>query len=197
MREALLEAALVRFVAAGVVETSLDAIRREAGASVGSLYHAFPGGKSELTAALYVETLGQYQHGFLVELGRARDAQDGIGRIVRFHLRWHTRHPKHARFLHATREPELRAATDAPLRKRNAAFFGDVRAWLGPHVEAGALRDASTPLLHALWLGPAQELCRHWLAGAARAPDRRTADTLADAAWKALRTDPSPEGAMT
>lgn len=195
MRDALLTAALSRFAEDGIAATPLDAIRRDARASVGSLYHAFPGGKSELTATLYVETLAGYQEAFLARLRRAAAARDGIEGAVELHLRWHARNPDAARFLHAAREPELRAATDAPLRTRNRAFFGAIQAWLEPHVEAQLVRELPTPVLHALWLGPAQELCRHWLSGVLRAPDQTTRELLADAAWRALRLEPTQGGA--
>lgn len=187
-RQALLDAALARFARDGVASTSLDAIRRDAGVSVGSLYHAFPGGKVELTAALYVEVLTGYQEAFTARLRRARSAEAGIRGQVEFHLRWHARHPEAARFLHATREPALREATAPALRERNRAFFADIRRWFAPHLESGVVRDLPLPVLHALWLGPAQELCRHWIAGTTAAPDHRTRDLLADAAWQALST---------
>lgn len=194
MREALLAAALARFAADGIASTSLDAIRRDAGASVGSLYHAFPGGMADLVTTLYVETLADYQQSFSRELHRATDARDGVERIVGFHLRWHARHRDAARFLHSVREPELRAATDRELRDRNAEFFAEIRGWLSPHVRAGTLRDLPIALLHALWLGPSQEYCRQWLTGAVGRPSRTTSATLADAAWRALRTDKSEKG---
>jgi AcrR family transcriptional regulator len=194
VRDALLSAALNRFAADGVAATPLDAVRRDAGASVGSLYHAFPGGKADLTAALYVETLAGYQDAFLGELRRAADARSGIECTVQLHLRWHVRHRAAARFLHSAREPELRATMDTPLRERNADFFGAIRAWLSPHVDAGVVRELPTAVLHALWLGPAQELCRHWLAGAVRTPGPATRALLADAAWRALRAEPTKGG---
>jgi hypothetical protein len=109
-------------------------------------------------------------------------------------VRWHATEPQAARFLHAAREPELRDDIAAPLRERNAEFFGAIRSWMAPHVKAGTLRELPVPTLHALWLGPAQELCRHWLAGSAPRPDRATRTLLADAAWRALTPLPLDTG---
>ena len=43
-------------------------------------------------------------------------------------------------------------------------------------------------LLTALWIGPSQELARHWLAGRTRISLTEAAPVLADAAWKSLNS---------
>ena len=64
-RRDILQAALELFVRSGVGATTVDDIRERSGASVGSLYHHFPGGKEAIAAALYLDTLADYQDGFL------------------------------------------------------------------------------------------------------------------------------------
>jgi AcrR family transcriptional regulator len=180
-RAAILDAALAEFNAHGVAGASIDDIRRRSRASVGSIYHHF-GGKDGIAAAIYLQGLGDYQDGFVVTLQRAATTRDGITAGVRHHLEWIEANPDLARFLF------LGAATApvAELRRLNRRFFGAVTRWLRPAVDRGELLSLSPELLSALWVGPSQELARHWLAGRTREPVADAADVLAEAAWRSL-----------
>jgi hypothetical protein len=81
-------------------------------------------------------------------------------------------------------------ATARPLRDLNQRFFAAIRDWTGPRVQAGELRDLAPELLTALWIGPSQELARHWLAGRARIALTDAAEVLAHAAWTSLKEEP-------
>ncbi len=179
-RERLLRAALQRIGAEGVVAVSLDEIRREAGVSVGALYHHFAD-KTALLDALFLELTEDFQAGFLAELRSHSAADTGIEAGVRFYLGWVHRHRTGARLLLAHR-PEGPA-----LRDRNHAFFAEVMSWWQTHVHYGALRALPFDLIHALWLGPAHEYTRHWLTGRAKRTPPAVADTLSQAAWNALK----------
>jgi hypothetical protein len=76
---------------------------------------------------------------------------------------------------------------DPRLRELNRRFFAEVRSWWQTHVHYGALRDLPLDLIHALWLGPAQEYTRHWLSGQVKRVPRTIAGVLANAAWDALK----------
>ena len=184
-REALLDAALAAFSERGYGSTTMTDVRRAAGASTGSLYHHFPT-REHLAAAVWLDALGQFQDGFAKALRRSRDAEAGVRAGVRFHLRWVREHPDLARLLLSDQDPAVRRAAAAELEERNARFFAAVRDWHAGHVEQGALRDLPFELIYALWLGPAQELARLWLAGATPRPPDRAAKHLADGAWAAL-----------
>jgi AcrR family transcriptional regulator len=183
-RERLLAEALVRFEANGALAATLEDIRRGAGVSVGALYHHFPH-KAGLAAALYAELTHDFQRGFLAELDAHRGAEPGVKAGVRQYLRWVSANRSAARFLLAGRPRD-----DAELRAHNRAFFARATAWWQRHVDAGALRDLPFELIHALWLGPAQEYTRHWLAGRGGRVPAAVADTLAVAAWQTLEEAP-------
>ena len=183
-RDRLLSAALARFGQDGLVAVNLDDVRRDAGVSVGALYHHFED-KRALADALFVELSSEYQDGFLEVLRVHPGAREGIEAAVRYHLGWVTRHRSQARILLGER-PDT-----AELRDRNHAFFAAVLAWWRPHVHYRALRALPLDLIHALWLGPAQEYSRLWLAAHARRTPTHIADTLAGAAWNALKEDQS------
>jgi AcrR family transcriptional regulator len=183
-REAILTAALHRFVRHGYTATTVEDICRDSGASVGSVYHHF-GGKDRIAAALYVDSLAAYQAGFLATLRVHDDARAGVEALVRHHLGWVRDHPDVARFLLAVGETEVVAAAASVLRRRNRAFFVAVGEWFAGHPE---LPDLPPDLLEPLLLGPAQEFARHWLAGRATTTPERAAEVLAAAARHALTT---------
>ena len=180
-RERLLQAALARFESEGALSATLEDIRRDAGVSVGALYHHFPD-KAALAAALYVDLTARFQEGFLAALRSHAGAEDGVKACVRFYLRWVSADRAAASFLLAGR-PDDQAA----LRERNRGFFAEVTAWWDTHVHYGALRPLPFDLIHALWLGPASEYARHWIAGRAKRVPASIADVLAEAAWQALK----------
>jgi len=180
-RERLLRAALERFQTDGALAATLDDIRRQAGVSVGALYHHFPD-KAGLAAALYDQLARDFQEGFVAELRAHADAEEGIRAGVRHYLRWVSANGVAAAFLLSERP-----ADDARLRERNRSFFAEVGAWWQTHVHYGALRDLQLDLINALWLGPAHEYTRHWLAGRGKHVPAAVADVLADAAWQTVK----------
>ena len=184
-REALLDAALAAFAQRGYGSTTMTDVRRAAGASTGSLYHHFPT-REHLAAAVWLDGLARFQDGFAAVVSRSRTASAGVRAGVRFHVRWVAEHPDLARLLLSDQDPAVRRVAAAELERRNAEFFATVREWHARHVASGALRDLPFDLLYALWLGPAQELARLWLAGATHRPLERYAKALADGAWAAL-----------
>lgn len=180
-RERLLSAALARFADEGTLAATLEDVRRDAGVSTGALYHHFPD-KAALAAALYVELTAEFQEGFLGELRAHPGAEEGVRAGVRFYLRWVSANRAAASFLLGERP-----AADASLREQNRDFFAQVLSWWGAHVHYGVLRELPFDLISALWLGPAQEYTRHWLAGRGKRVPLAAADVLADAAWRSLR----------
>ncbi|HEY2770867.1 MAG TPA: helix-turn-helix domain-containing protein [Solirubrobacteraceae bacterium] len=178
-RDRLLEAALARFGAEDPVAVTLEDVRQTAGVSVGALYHHFAD-KAALLDELYLELTRQVQAEFLGVLRAHPDAEAGVRAVVRHYLRWVSRNRAGARVLlgHRPAGPEL--------KQLNRRFFADVLAWWQTHVHYGALRELPLELIHALWLGPAQEYTRHWLGGHTRRAPSAVADVLADAAWNAL-----------
>ena len=192
-REALLDAALKAFTERGYGSTTMTDVRRAAGASTGSLYHHFPT-REHLAAAVWLDGLGRFQDGFAGVVTRSASAEAGVRGGVRFHVSWVHEHPDLARLLLGDQDPAVRRAAAGELEERNDRFFTLVRRWHARHVAAGALRDLPFDLLYALWLGPAQELARLWLAGATRRPLDRSAKALADGAWAALSAPAAAPG---
>jgi AcrR family transcriptional regulator len=190
LQERILETATRHFVEQGVLATRLEDIRRDAGASVGAIYHHFPD-KQALHAEAFVRALADYQAGFADALQKSETAEAGVKEAVRYHLRWVAANRERASLLLGERPSGPEAGKR--LAEQNRAFFTTVLRWWRIHVGYGTLRELEPTLLNALWLGPANEYCRHWLEGRAsklpgRAAHPRTvAAELAEAAWTSLK----------
>ncbi|WP_285660004.1 TetR/AcrR family transcriptional regulator [Actinomycetospora sp. NBRC 106375] len=172
---------------ASVLEQGWDAttmahVRREAGVSNGSLFHHFPQ-RGDLAAAVIATALHDHQHVLLTALARSPTALDGVTGVVEAHLGWIGRNRELARMLLGTGTDQLRAQAEQGALAASRAFFDQLKAWLRDHGWTG---EPSFPVLHALWIGSAQEYARAWLA----APDRydmpNAAPALAAGAWAAL-----------
>jgi AcrR family transcriptional regulator len=186
-RDEIIDAALRCFTQRGFAATTIDQIRAESGASVGSIYHHF-GSKEEIAGSLYVEGLAAYQRGLISALHRAPGAEEGVRAIVRYHLRWVSGSNRDlAAFLMNRRETEVALASDDEVRELNRKAFAAVTAWYDGHADAGTVRPLPFDLLYAVVLGPAQEFTRHWLAGNTATSISRAERGLADAAWAAVR----------
>ena len=181
-RDRLLQVARRRFAVDGALVSTLDEVRREAEVSVGALYHHFPD-KPALAAAVYAQLISEYQAGFVAMLGDHDTAESGIRGGVAYHLRWVTGHRGEARLLLGDR------LDSAALRDSNRDFFAAVRDWWRPHHTYGVLRPMRIGVTAALWLGPAQEYSRYWIAGGEAKMPEDTVDTLATAAWAVLRAN--------
>jgi AcrR family transcriptional regulator len=179
-RQRLLGAALERFAAEGPVAVSLEDIRRQAGVSVGALYHHFSD-KSALVDELYIQLTEQFQAEFLDKLRNQPAAEDAIKAGVGFYLRWVGQNRAGASVLlgHRPSSPRLTAL--------NREFLAELKSWWSTHVHYGTLRSLPLDLVHALWFGPAHEYTRQWLDGQRTRPPTNAANLLAQAAWETLK----------
>jgi AcrR family transcriptional regulator len=180
-RRQILDAALRGFAERGLAGTTVEEVRRRSGASVGSIYHHF-GDKEGIAAALYVESLRDYQDGLQALLAGDGAAEETVKGLVRYHLRWVEADHDRARFLLAG--PPPRAAEGIAEVNRDARRA--TSRWLAGRVDAGELRDVPLDLFYSILIGPAQEFCRFWLRGRMRTSIRAAEDQLGLAAWLAL-----------
>jgi AcrR family transcriptional regulator len=177
-----METARRRFAADGAIAATLEDIRRDAEVSVGALYHHFPD-KPALAAAVYAQVMLEYQTGFVTMLGKHDTAEGGIRGGVAHHLKWVAANRSEAVLLLGDR------LDSAELRACNRAFFTAVRDWWRPHHTYGALRPMQAGVTGALWIGPAQEFSRYWIAGDEPRIPRGVIKRFADAAWMTLQAN--------
>lgn len=188
-QERILRAATRSFARDGVLAARVEDIRNAAGVSVGAIYHHFPD-KQALHAEAFLWALADYQTGFSDALLGSDDAESGVKGAVRHHLKWIAANRDEAVLLLG--EPPAGATVGRRLAEQNRGFFTTVLRWWRVHAGYGAVRELDPALLYALWLGPAHEYSRHWLAGresklpGAASKPSAVAEALADAAWTVL-----------
>lgn len=185
-RRAILDAALTTFLKNGVAGTTIEALQRESGASVGSIYHFF-GSKEGVAAALYIATLRDYFDTYLAALQGSSSARGGIEGSVRAHLEWVASNEVRARYLFHCREYEVIEASRPAIAALNEHFYGQATAWLQPHVEKRRIKPLPPRLCQALWMGPSLEYARLWLARSTAFDILGAAPALGKAAWDAVK----------
>lgn len=185
-RRAILDAALTIFLQNGVAGTTIEALHRESGASVGSIYHFF-GSKEGVAAELYIATLRAYFDIYLAALQRSSTARGGIAGSVLAHLEWVASNEIKARYLFHCREYEVIEESRPAISALNEQFYSEAGAWLQPHVERGRIKPLPPRLCQALWMGPSVEYARLWLARTTEFDVLDAAPVLGDAAWKAVK----------
>lgn len=188
VRDQIVFSATRTFARDGALGSRLEDIRRDAGVSVGAIYHHFAD-KEALYAAAWMRALGSYQTGFLEALRASTDAEDGVRAVVEHQIHWVVTHRDAAIMLYGGRPTGKEAEED--LAAQNKVFFADVMHWWKLHAGYGSLRDLEPSLLHALWLGAADSFCRDWVGSEANDVPRELARALADAAWDTLKGDRS------
>jgi AcrR family transcriptional regulator len=186
-RQAILAAALTCFLRTGVTGTTIDAVQRESGASVGSIYHFF-GSKEGVAAELYLDTLRDYFDNYLAALRSSGSARAGIQGSVRAHLNWVVTHEARAKYLFHCQEFEVIEESLPAIARLRDDFYHQANVWLAPHVEHGRIKSLPPRLCQALWMGPSVEYARLWLARSGDRFDILDAQTaLARAAWDSVK----------
>jgi AcrR family transcriptional regulator len=187
-RSRILDSARAAFTERGLIGASIADVSDSSQASVGSIYHHFEG-KEGLAGAVYVAALRDFQAVFAAAVTGSGSPEQGVRRGIHAVLRWCLRDQRDAARFLLTAEDAARGAAEVELREANREFLTTVLAWWDEGVERGDLRALDLDLAHSIWLGPALEYCRLRLGGRTRIAPGRAERELADAAWRALRTD--------
>jgi AcrR family transcriptional regulator len=185
-RDGILRAALGCFDEVGYAATTVDEIRRRAGASVGSMYHHFAG-KEQLAAALIVEGRRDYYAAWLDSLKGRRTAEGGVRAAVRRHFEWMPNNLALGRFVFGFEEPAAVAVAAGPFRLIRTDFQDQLLGWLRPYVESRDIQHLPDDLYEPLWMAAAQSFTRQWLRWDDHNELTRFSRHFADGAWAALR----------
>lgn len=185
--ERITEAALRLFATGGLAGTPMELVRLEAGVSNGSLYHHFPS-RAVLAARLLNEGMDRSQRVVLDVVASTDDAEPAVRGVVTAQLGWVEAHPEWARLLFGDLPDEVLLAAEPTFSAQNRQYVAVIDGWWRGQVARGAVRDLPFEVAHALWLGPGQELARHWVRGRGRGRRRPTevAGLVAEGAWQAL-----------
>src|SRR5437763_12866290 len=133
-REQIVQAATRAFARDGVLASRLEDIRRDAGVSVGAVYH-HSADKQALHAEAWLQALASFQDGFTRTLRDSPDAEAGVRGAVAHQVAWVTANRDAAALLYGGRPEGAGAA--ARLQDQNRSFFADVTAWWRLHAAYG------------------------------------------------------------
>lgn len=182
-RRQVLEAALQLYEEGGEPAITIEALATRSATSVGSLYHHYQG-KDGILAALYQQCLEDYRHSSRKALEGFGQAEALVKTLVRHYLAWVEDNPGAARLLFRERHSPALASKDASLRSGTLDFLQEIQRAVGD----GQLQKLPPALYQPVALGPTVEFCRQWLGGrTGKLTPREAAETLAEAAWRALK----------
>lgn len=183
-RREILDAALKCFLERGYIATSIAEIRKLSGASTGSIYHFFEN-KAAIARALLDEAVAGWSGASRESFEPEIDAERAIRAAVRGLVAWGLEHGPLLRFMDEIRTI---ADSDPDFATVRAAF--DTGRQLGENQYSlftlrGEVKPMDFALAHSLMLGPAYNYLR--LVGAGQTASPTAPDTLAAAAWFAVR----------
>ena len=187
-KSTILSAALAVFSEKGIEAATIEDIRLQSQASVGSIYHHF-GTKEGIAAALFAQGTDDYWAQLIARVQSRPSAQKAIHGLIEAHIGWITANPDLARFLFARRQA-VSPAYEQAIRQRTAEHFKALFGLLKPWFKQGLLRRLPADLYAPLLMGPAQEFSRLWLGGRVELDPRLAIKELSLAAWRCLATDP-------
>ena len=195
-QDAILAAALRCFGTRGrgYERTTMADVRREAGASTGSIYHHFKS-KEQLAAVLFLEGVRLAQEQGLVRLLRESSAERGIRAVVGSYLDWVEENPEWARFLLSMRDATFIHLAEQGLASLNRGMARDAATWFEQHAAQRTLRAIDPSLLSAILFGPASQFARQWLNRTTRVSMRAAKAELGRAAFHALKAAGQADGA--
>jgi AcrR family transcriptional regulator len=186
-RESILKAALTRFIGHGVEATTIDDLCRDAGCSIGSLYHHF-GNKEGVAAGLFIDGIQRLNADLLRKLKRCETAEQGVRTVVTQYSDWVTAHRDLARYLLNSRDIAFPPETKEQLREIHRSHIGEVFRWFAPFVRDGDMKALPVETYVPIISGPIQDYTRYWLAGQVQQSPAKVKTVFADAAWNAVRT---------
>ena len=182
-RTEILDAALRCFDRQGVTTTTIEDIRAESGASIGSIYHQFTS-KDEILTHLYCQAVSAYGTGLTKALRSKRHPKQGLRAGVEFHVKWIDLHRPLARIMLRWDESELSVAGQTKLGEEFRHFAKELGLWLKEAAVSGEIRSMTPELYAALLIGPLLEYGRRMVRDAAI--DDHGQRELAEGIWRAL-----------
>lgn len=158
----ILKAALNCFIHQGIEATTIEMIREQSGASVGSIYHHF-GNKEKIAAALYKEGLRQFSRQLQQSLKNATNLEDAIRRIIQSNIDWIVTQPDWARFVFRHRRVLKDADQEHAFREEITSSHRVFLSQLEVLPDFKRLRVLPQAMYLPVLIGPAHTYARQWL----------------------------------
>ncbi len=186
-RERILQAALKLFVEQGYFNTNVPDISRHSRCSVGSIYHHFLN-KEEIAEQLYKEGIQQFRLALTESIKPARDLRETVRNIVIGFLQFAEGNALLARYLWLARHSEFLSSKIAePTMVGFDSLGRQLTMVIKGGIRRGEIKSVKAEVIWSIIFGIPLSYLRDWLDGYNRKPPSDVAETLADAAWAALR----------
>jgi AcrR family transcriptional regulator len=181
----ILKAAMHCFIRNGVEATTIEMIREQSGASVGSIYHHF-GNKEMIAAALYKEGLRQFSRQLQKDLKDIASIEDAIRCIIQSNIDWIIANPDWARFVFRHRRVLKNAEQELTFREETAQTQRILITQLKALPDFKRLRALPESMYLPVLIGPVHLYARQWLDGINVLPLNELAEDFIQIALKGL-----------
>ena len=189
LRQHVLETALERFSADGYFNTSIHDIRRQAGVSIGAIYHHF-GNKEALARALYDDLLQRMDAGLREVMERESGCRARCDGIIAFLFEAASEDPRAMRFVLEARHREF-LPDEPPVCSSQP--FQRMRECIEQGIASGELRPIEVPVAATAAFGGAIRLLHLHLDGVLEKPLSHYLQSVQDTTWRAIaRSDADP-----
>jgi len=182
LREKILDTALTLFSEHGYFNTSIHDIRREAGVSIGAIYHHF-GNKEALAKALYDELLGRMQQAIDDAVAGHRDCLERSRAIIGRLFDLTVDEPDTMQFVLLAQHREF-LRDEPPICSSQP--FRIMRQVIEDGMASGEVRQMEPWVAASAMFGGALRMMNLQLDDALEQPLGRYLDEVVDCAWRAI-----------
>ncbi len=181
----ILHAALICFNHSGIAATSIAEIKKNSGASIGSIYHHF-GSKDGIAYALYVNGLQDYHNLLTEKLGEAETPENKIKTFVVIFLDWVGENPELASFIFSARSYLVNSKKAEDVEKFHDENGKETAAIIKELIAKKGIKKLPGRVYSSLLVGPAQHFSQHLMKTDASLNLEKEKAALAQAIWESL-----------
>jgi AcrR family transcriptional regulator len=186
-RKSILNAALSCFTQYGIESTTIEQIRDQADASVGSLYHHF-GNKEGIAAALYKEGLRQFMRTLSENMRSVTSIEQMIAATIHANLDWIVENPDWARFIFNHRHVLKDTDQENDFKSEVKAAHQDMTHEWQNLSNYDRLISMPQDVYQSCLIGPTHHYAREWLEGRAETSPQEMSRYLIHMACRCLLT---------
>ena len=188
-RDRILAAALKLFVEQGYFNTNVPDLSRESKCSVGSIYHNFKN-KEEVASALYDEAISSFRRALEGSLDGKSEVSEIIKTSVKSFMEFSEVNHQLSRYIWLCRHNEfMTGIIKHPTRIGFDALGRHLTRALKAGMRQGQIRKLPANILWSVLFGVPLAYVRDWLDGFNKEPPGTVAEEIADACWRALKTE--------
>jgi AcrR family transcriptional regulator len=184
LRGAVLESALRLFSEHGYFATSIHDIRREAGVSIGAIYHHF-GNKEQLAKALYDDLLERMAQAIESAIDGLEGCRERARAIIGLLFEMTRDDPMTMRFVLLAKHREF-LSDEPPICSSRP--FAMMRAVLEDGIASGEVREIDSWVAASAMFGGALRMMNLSLDGVLKAGLEQYLDQVVDCGWRAVRS---------